>query len=98
MDIRDTRESSVIANIMAKKKSLIEMQSRTEVAGNLQKAETAEIAANREIKLKEQEAKQEVGIRTAQAEQEIGLSQQRARQNVFVEAEKTKEREMAVER
>ena len=39
MDIRDTKESRVIENIMAKKKSLIEMESRTEVADNKRKAD-----------------------------------------------------------
>ena len=37
MDIRDSNSSHVIKNIMEKKKSLIEMQSRIEVAENLKR-------------------------------------------------------------
>jgi len=44
MDIRDAQGHANIANIMAKKSSHIEMESRTEVAKNRQLAETAEIA------------------------------------------------------
>lgn len=98
MDIRDTRDSSVIQNIMAKKQSLIEMESRTEVALNKQKAETAEIMAAREVKIKSEEARQDVGIRTANAEKEIGISQQKARQLVVDEMKNTKNKEMEVKR
>ena len=45
MDIRDSQDSNVIRNIMEKKKSLIEMQSRVEVAENIKNAEIAEINA-----------------------------------------------------
>src|SRR3546814_2588914 len=45
MDIRDARDSQVINNIMAKKKSFIEMESRIEVANNKQAAESKEIEA-----------------------------------------------------
>ncbi|MEI6806333.1 MAG: SPFH domain-containing protein, partial [Myxococcaceae bacterium] len=45
MDIQDAHGSKVIVNIMAKKASHIEMERRTEVASNRQKAETAEIEA-----------------------------------------------------
>ena len=53
MDIRDSRDSKVIQNIMAKKKSQIEMESRTTVAENSKKASQAEIEANKEVALKQ---------------------------------------------
>lgn len=71
MDIRDSDDSSVIKNIMEKKKSLIEMQSRIEVAENLKRASIAEIEAKRETDIQLQDALQKVGSRTAEKELEI---------------------------
>jgi len=51
MDIRDGNNSKTISNIMAKKESLIEMQSRSEVAGNIKDAELAEIDAERAARI-----------------------------------------------
>ena len=48
MDIRDSHDSKVISNIMAKKTSHIEMESRTEVAKNMKTAEMAEIDAKQQ--------------------------------------------------
>lgn len=61
MDIRDAKESKVIENIMAKKKSLIERESRVTVAENTRAAEEAEIIAKRDVALRKQEADQQVG-------------------------------------
>ena len=47
MDIRDATDNLVVHNIMEKKKSLIEMESRREVAENMKVAEIAEIALHR---------------------------------------------------
>lgn len=47
MDIRDKQNERVISNIMEKKKSAIEMESRKEVSKNKQEAETAELEAAR---------------------------------------------------
>lgn len=96
MDIRDAQGSKVIENIMAKKKSLIEMQSRTEVAGNMRSAQMAEIDAKREVAVREQEAIQAVGIRQAEAEQQVGIWNERAKQAVKDEARTTAEKTMAV--
>ena len=71
MDIRDADGSKVIANIMAKQKSVIDMQSRVTVANNMQTAEIAEVEARRNDELQQQEAVQQVGIRTEQAKQNI---------------------------
>ena len=54
MDIRDSRGEEVISNIMAKKKSAIEKDSRVTVAKNQQEAKEAEIA--RDAKVVEAEA------------------------------------------
>ncbi|WP_421166690.1 SPFH domain-containing protein [Aeromonas dhakensis] len=64
MDIRDSEDSRVIANIMAKKSSYIEMESRVEVAQNMKKAQAAEIEAEREVEMQRQSAEQAVGQRS----------------------------------
>ncbi len=85
MDIRDTGESRVIANIMAKKISHIEMESRTEVAANKQKAtvaetearrisDTAQIEAAQRTEVAKLEAQQTIGQRAAEAEKQVGVA------------------------
>lgn len=96
MDIRDAAGSQVIQNIMAKKKSQIDMESRTEVAKNKQAAEIAEIAAKREVDLQAQQAKQQVGLRTIETERQVSLSKEAAVQAIKEQERTTKEREMAV--
>lgn len=96
MDIRDTDNSQVIANIMAKKKSHIDMESRTEVAKNKKIAEIAEIEAKREVDLQGQQAKQAVGLRTIETERELALQKEAQVQVVQEQAKLTKEKEMAV--
>lgn len=96
MDIRDSANNSVIKNIMEKKKSFIEMQSRTEVALNKQKAQVAEIDAQRQVDLQKQEATQTVGLRTIAAEQAVQVSKQEALQLVKEQERLTKDKEMAV--
>lgn len=98
MDIRDSRDSSVIANIMEKKKSQIEMESRQEVAKNKKIAEVAEIEATREIDLQKQEAEQQVGMRTVEAQREVELARQAQAQQVKEQEKLTKEKEMAVKK
>lgn len=96
MDIKDSNQSSVIRNIMEKKKSHIEMESRTEVAKNKRAAEIAEIEAKQEIDLKAQAAKQAVGLRTIENEQAVALSKEAAVQRVKEQEKVTKEKQMAV--
>lgn len=109
MDIRDAAESSVIANIMAKKQSFIAMESRRAVAENNRAAETAEIEAKQAVDIRQQEAAQLVGQRTAtrtqlvgiadqQAQQEVGLASQRAQQLVNEQAALTAQKQMDIER
>lgn len=89
MDIRDAKDSRVIANIMEKKKSLIERESRIEVAENRRAAEIAEIEAQREVQLSNEQAKQAVGIRQAEVQREVGIARERTSQEVAVEAANT---------
>lgn len=96
MDVRDTQDSKVVDNIMAKKKSQIDMESRTAVALNMKKANEAEIEAEKDIKLKQQLARQEIGLRQAQVEKEIGIAQETAKQEVQSQAKLTAEKEMEV--
>lgn len=97
MDIRDAEGSKVISNIMAKKKSLIESQSRIEVAANMQKAQEAEIEANKAVGIRQQEADEAVGIRKAQKDQQIGINSQKAEQAIKDEEAKTAEKQVAVQ-
>ena len=98
MDIRDSRDSKVIQNIMAKKKSQIEMESRTTVAKNSKEASQAEIEANKEVALKQQDAEREVGLRKAQVAQEVGIADEKQKQEVQAQAKVTAEKEMEVQR
>lgn len=96
MDIRDAKDSEVIANIMAKKKSLIEMQSRVEVASNVQKAEVAEIDAAQTVKVRAQEAEREIGLATAQKTETVGIRDQQAIQAIKESEKDTATKTMAV--
>lgn len=98
MDIRDGAGSQVISNIMAKKTSQIEMESRRDVAENMRAAEIAEITAKREIDIQRQQAEQAVGERTAEKDKSVGIANQLARQEVLTQEKETKERDMAVKR
>lgn len=96
MDIRDGHGSKVISNIMAKKTSHIEMESRTEVARNIQNAQTAEIEAKQAVDVRQQEAEQKVGERTADKEKAVGIAQQKSRQEVLEQEKETATKTMAV--
>lgn len=98
MDIKDSHGSEVIANIMKKKKSAIEMESRTTVAKNMQQAKEAEILATQAVQLKEQDAVREVGLRTAEVNQEVGIAEEKQKQEVQEQAKVTAEKEMEVVR
>ena len=98
MNVSDAKGSEVVENIMAKKKSQIEMESRTTVALNMRQANEAEISAEKDIKLRQQEARQEVGLRQAKVEQEIGIAQEEAKQKVQEQAKLTAEKQMEVKR
>ncbi|MBI2063744.1 MAG: SPFH domain-containing protein, partial [Candidatus Yanofskybacteria bacterium] len=96
MDIRDSHESKVISNIMAKKTSHIEMQSRVEVANNMKTAKAAEIEAKQIVDVRQQEADEAVGKRTAERDKQVGIAQQQSRQEVLTQEKQTQERSMDV--
>lgn len=96
MDIRDAAENRVVHNIMEKKKSLIEMESRTEVAENIKNAEIAEIDARRERDIRNEQALQAVGEREAEKTKMVGIANENAQQEIKEQQRITKEKEMAV--
>lgn len=96
MDIRDGTNSNSIRSIMEKKKSLIDMESRTEVAKNRRAAEIAEIEAKREVDMQQQNAAQTVGLRTIETQRELDLQNQARIQMVKEQERTTKEKEMNV--
>lgn len=96
MDIRDADGSKVISNIMAKKKSLIEMESRVAVAENMQLAAVAEVNASQTVEVRKQEAQQQVGMRTAEKTQAVGIADQKAQQAIKVEEKETATRILAI--
>lgn len=98
MDIRDAKGEEVIANIMRKKKSAIEKDSRVTVAKNNQEAKEAEIAAKQEVDLKQQAADETVGKRQADVEKEIGISQEKSNQAIQEQKKTTAEKEMEVKK
>ena len=98
MDIRDARDSKVIANIMAKRTSEIEKDSRVTVAENQRAAQTAEIDARRDVDLRKQAATQQVGQREAEVQREVGIAEEQAKQAVASEKALTTERTMQVRR
>lgn len=98
MDIRDSKDSNVIENIMAKKKSEIEKDSRITVATNKKLAQEAEIEAAREIEVKQAEKERIVGERNAEKDQMIGVANEKAKQQIAQEAEETAKNELAIEK
>jgi flotillin len=98
MDIRDGKDSRTVSNIMAKKESVIDRESRVVVAENKKLAETAEIEAKQVVDVREQEAEELVGLRTAQKDQAVGIADEKALQEIKTQAKETAERDMAVQK
>lgn len=98
MDIRDSRESQVIQNIMDKKKSEIEKESRIVVAANMKAAQNAEIDAAREVELNKQVAAEQVGIRTAEKDKAVGIATEKSQQEIKQQQKVTTEKTMEVAR
>jgi flotillin len=96
MDIRDAADSKVISNIMMKNKSTIEMESRVVVAGNMKTAQLAEVQANQEVSIRQQEAAEMVGIRAAQKDQQIGVASQKSFQAIKDEEKESAMKAQAV--
>lgn len=98
MDMRDSKGSTVIADIMAKKSSQITMESRIEVAKNNKDAELAEVTAKQQVDVRRQEAEENVGKRTAEKTKVVGIAEQQSKQEIAEEEAKTADKTMAVEK
>ncbi len=98
MDIRDAEGSTAIHDIMAKKQSDINRESREVIAGNDRAAQEAEIAAQQAIDERKIEAEKVVGQRKAEEERAVGIANEQAQQQIQEEARETAEKLMAVKR
>lgn len=74
MDVRDADGAHVIQQIMAKRMSAIDMESRTEVAKNEKLAKQAELEARKEIDVTTAETERIAGEAQAQSHQAIGIA------------------------
>lgn len=75
MDVRDAEGSHVIQQIMAKRMSAIDKESRVEVARNRQLAEQAELDAEQEISVKRADTERISGEASAKSRQAIGVAE-----------------------
>lgn len=107
MDVRDADDSKVIHQIMAKRMSAIDKESRVEVAKNRQQAEQAELDAEQEVSVKradtervsgEAKAKstQAVGIANAEATKKAGIAEQESLRDIAESRKSTEEKNMEV--
>lgn len=94
MDVRDAQGSNVIHQIMAKRISAIDMESRTEVAKNTKSAEQAELEARKEVALTAAETERVSGEAQAKSQQAIGIAQAESVKNRGI-AEQTSLSEIA---
>jgi flotillin len=107
MDVRDAEGSSVIGQIMAKRMSAIDMESRTEVAKNTKLAEQAELTARQEIDVTKAETEkiageaqaksiQAIGIAKAEATKKAGIAEQQSISDIAQAERATAEQQMEV--
>lgn len=107
MDVRDAEGSSVIGQIMAKRMSAIDMESRTEVAKNTKLAEQAELTARQEIDVTKAETEkiageaqakslQAIGIANAEATKKAGIAEQQSISDIAQAERATAEQQMEV--
>lgn len=107
MDVRDSNESRVIHQIMAKRMSAIDMESRVEVAKNMQKAEEEELQARQQVAVKQADtdrisgeaqarSKQAIGIANAEATKKSGIAEQESLRDIAEARQKTAEKDMEV--
>jgi flotillin len=94
MDVRDAQGSNVIHQIMAKRISAIDMESRTEVAKNKKIAEQAELEAAKEIAITAAQTEKMSGEAQAKSQQAIGIAKAEAVKNTGI-AEQTSLSEVA---
>jgi flotillin len=107
MDVRDSDSSNVIHQIMAKRMSAIDMESRTEVAKNTKMAEQAELLARQEVDVTKAETEkiageaqakstQAIGIAKAEAAKKAGIAEQQSISDIAQAERLTAEQQMEV--
>lgn len=107
MDVRDSEGSSVIGQIMAKRMSAIDMESRTEVAKNTKLAQQAELTARQEVDVTKAETErvageaqarstQAIGIAKAEAAKKAGIAEQQSISDIAQAERATAEQQMEV--
>ena len=107
MDVRDSHESQVIHQIMAKRMSAIDMESRVEVAKNKQLAEEKELEARQKVAVKKADtdrisgeadakSRKAIGVADAIAIKEAGIAEQESLKEIAVARQKTEEKNMDV--
>jgi flotillin len=107
MDVRDADGNSVIHQIMAKRMSAIDMESRTEVAKNTKLAEQAELTARQEVDVTKAETEkiageaqaksiQAIGIAKAEATKKAGIAEQQSISDIAQAERATAEQQMEV--
>ena len=67
-------------------------------ANEMKQAKEAEIVANQEVAIKEQDSIRHIGLRTAEVDQEVGIANEKAKQEVQAQVKVTAEKEMEVQR
>jgi len=107
MDVRDSDNSNVIHQIMAKRMSAIDMESRTEVAKNTKLAQQAELMARQEVDVTKAETEkiageaqaksmQAIGIAKAEAAKKAGIAEQQSISDIAQAERLTAEQQMEV--
>lgn len=98
MDIRDAAggENNVVRDIMEKKKSQIEKESRVIVAQNKRDASIAEINASRETQITNEAAVQAVGERHAENTKMVGIANEKALQDINDQKTVTMDKQMNI--
>lgn len=81
MDVRDAEGSNVIHQIMAKRMSAIDMESRTEVAKNSKTAQQAELEAQKEVDVTRAQTERLAGEAKAKSIQAIGIANAESMKN-----------------
>lgn len=98
MNVQDTKNGNVIQDIMAKRISEINKESRVKVAENTKAAKLAEIENQQQVDIRRAEAEQRVGQRQAEAQQVVGIAEEQALQAVKEQAAITAAKTMEVRR
>lgn len=84
MDVRDADGSTVIQQIMAKRMSAIDKESRIEVAQNKKLAQQAELEAKKEIEVKVAETQRISEEAKAQSQEAIGIANAKSQKNAGI--------------